>query len=77
MYKEVSTKFSTTQIAGVITLCLTVYNMIAQNVVQLDTFAASPDQMLALAGLLTPIITTLYMMWRRVKKTPLKWGFLK
>jgi len=74
---EVSIKVSTTQIAGVITLVLTVYNMLAQNIIELDTFAANPEQMLALAGLLAPLVTTVYMMWRRVKKTSLRWGFLK
>lgn len=74
--KEVSKTFSTTQVAGALTIGLTIYNTVAQNA-ELQILSASPDQMMAIATLAAPAVTAIYMMWRRAKKSNLIWGFLK
>lgn len=73
---EISTKVSTTQVASGLAILLTVYNMFAQNS-NLQTVTATPEELLAIATLGAPIIPSLYVMWRRTKKSLLKYGFLK
>jgi len=75
--KEVSETFSTTQLAGSLTIGLTVYNLVAKNSDLISNFSATPNEIMALATLAAPIVTCGYMMWRRLQKSDLFLGFLK
>jgi|TARA_Y100000310_G_scaffold281775_1_gene302515 hypothetical protein len=71
-----SEKFSTTQIAGGIVVISTLYNTFAP-AVGLPPVDLGDEQVNALAVAGTVVLPSLYMMWRRTKKSALKWGFLK
>ncbi len=76
MSNEVSKRFSTTQVAGTLTVAFTLYNAFARNTGK-PMLDMSADEMLALAALVAPAATAAYMMWRRTKKSHLFFGMFK
>ena len=74
--KEVSNKVSTTQIAGVLAMLAVCYNTLAP-MMDLPTINLGSEQVNAFAGLIVMVLPTVYMMWRRTKKSVLKWGLFK
>jgi len=74
--KEVSKTVSTTMVVGGLMVIYQIYQALAPvqgwpqisfNSVQIDAFAQ----------VLAPVLGTVYMMWRRAKKSVLKWGMFK
>lgn len=77
MKPKLTERFSTTQVAGVLTMLLTIYNAVAQ-ISGMSALIVTPETVTLIASLLSPIAPSIYMMWRRTKKDDsLKFGFLK
>jgi hypothetical protein len=73
---EVSNKVSTTQVAGVLAMVAVIYNTLAP-AFQWPTINLGAEQLNVFATLIVMVLPTLYMMWRRTKKSALKLGLFK
>jgi hypothetical protein len=73
---ETVKKFSTTQVASVIGTLLTLYNLWRTSQ-GMEAVTLTGEQVLALATAALPILSFLWVMKERVKKSTLKWGILK
>ena len=73
---EVSNKVSTTQVSGVLAMVAVIYNTLAP-AFQWPTINLGAEQLNAFATLIVMVLPTLYMMWRRTKKSALKLGLFK
>ena len=75
--KEVNDKFSTTQVAGAIAIAFTIYNTLAPAFEWAPILNLGAEQLNAFATVIVMILPTVYMMWRRTKKSALKLGLFK
>ena len=75
--KQVSQKFSTTQIASTVGILITLYNVYAKISGQ-TSINLSVEEITAIAVAATPVVSFGYVMWRRTQKgESLKLGFIK